>query len=181
VAFNIIGSGLMLAAGTFSNYKSTGVLRRIKATGISPTIFVLAHATSSFALGVLQTAAILVAAGLLFKVRLDVASLFLLLVAAYLVFLGMGLAISGWIKDPQRATATAQSVAFPMIFIALLSSALPPGVAVITKYLPVSFVTDGMQQLSQGGGFGAIELDLIALVAWAGFLLIAAGRVFRWD
>lgn len=181
VAFNIIGSGLMLAAGAFSNYKSTGVLRRLKATGISPSTFVLAHAASSFALGALQTAAILAAARLLFDVHLDVVSLFCLLVLGYLVFLGMGLAISGWIKDPQRATAVAQSVAFPMIFIALLSAALPPGIAAVTRYLPVSYVTDGMQQLSQGATFGALELDLIALLAWAAVLLIAAGRVFRWD
>jgi ABC-2 type transport system permease protein len=181
VAFNIIGSGLMLAAGTFSNYKSTGVLRRLKATGISPSIFVLAHATSSFALGVLQTATILVAASLLFSVHLDLVSLFMLLVVAYLVFLGMGLAISGWIKDPQRASAVAQSVAFPMIFIALLSAALPPGIASITKYLPVSYITDGMQQLGQGASLGGVEADLVWLLAWAIVLLIAAGRVFRWD
>ncbi len=181
VAFNIIGSGLMLAAGTFSNYKSTGVLRRLKATGVSSPIFVLAHATSSFALGVLQTAAILVAANLLFNVHLDLVSLFLLVVCAFLVFLGMGLAISGWIKDPQRATAVAQSVAFPMIFIALLSAALPPGLAAITRFLPVSYITDGMQQLGQGAGLAAIEMDLVWLVAWAVVLLIAAGRVFRWD
>ncbi len=181
VAFNIIGSGLMVAAGTFSNYKSTGVLRRLKATGISPSIFVLAHATSSFALGVLQTAVILIAASLLFSVHLDLVSLFMLLVVAYLVFLGMGLAISGWIKDPQRATAVAQSVAFPMIFIALLSSALPPGIATITRYLPVSYVTDGMQQLGQGASLGGVEADLVWLLAWAIVLLIAAGRVFRWD
>lgn len=181
VAFNIIGSGLMVAAGTFSNYKSSGVLRRLKATGISPSIFVLAHATSSFAVGALQTAAILVAAALLFNVHLDLVSLFGLLVVAYLVFLGMGLAISGWIKDPQRATGVSQSIAFPMIFIALLSSALPPGIAAVTKYLPVSYITDGMQQLGQGASFTAVGGDLVWLLAWAVVLVIAAGRVFRWD
>jgi ABC-2 type transport system permease protein len=181
VAFNIIGSGLMLAAGTFSGYKATGVLRRLKATGINPSIFVLAHATSSFALGILQTAAILAAADLLFDVHLDIPSLFLLVAVAYLVFLAMGLAISGWIKDPQRATAVAQSVAFPMIFIALLSASLPPGIAAVTRYLPVSYVTDGMQLLGQGSGLAALEVDLVALAAWAAALLIAAGRVFRWD
>jgi ABC-type multidrug transport system permease subunit len=108
-------------------------------------------------------------------------SLFLLLVVAYLVFLGMGLAISGGIKDPQRATGVAQSVAFPMIFVALLSAALPPGVAAVTKYLPASYITDGMQQLGQGAGFNAIEIDLVWLLAWAIVLLIGAGRAFRWD
>lgn len=181
VAFNIIGSGLMVAAGTFSSYKSTGVLRRLKATGISPSIFVLSHASSSFVLGAIQTAAILVAAGLLFNVHLDLAALFVLRVLAYLVFLGVGLAISGWIKDPQRATAVSQSVAFPLIFIALLSSALPSGISEVTRYLPVSYVTDGIQQIGQGASLGGVEPDLVALVLWAAVALAAAGRVFRWE
>jgi ABC-2 type transport system permease protein len=181
VAFNIIGGALMLAAGVFSNYKSTGVLRRLKATGIGPSTFVLAHATSSFIVGVLQTAGILLAATLLFSVHLDVVALFLLLALGYLVFLAMGLAISGWIRDPQRATAVAQGVAFPLIFVALLSAALPPGIASITKYLPVSYITDGMQQLGQGASLGGVGVDLAWLLGWAVVLLIAAGRVFRWD
>jgi ABC-2 type transport system permease protein len=181
VAFNVIGSALMVAAGVFANYKSTGVLRRLKATGISPTVFVLSHAAATFVLGLVQTAAILVAADLLFGVHLDLPALFLLLVAGYLVFLAMGLAISGWIRDPQRATAVAQSAAFPMIFIGLLSGLLPAAVASVTRYLPVSYVTDGMQRLSDGGQVPAIGQDLAWLLGWAVVLLVAAGRVFRWD
>ena len=181
VAFNIVGGALMLAVGTFANYKSTGVLRRLKATGISPTTFVVAHATSFFLLGTAQTAAILIAAKLLFSVRLDVLMLFVVLGLAYLVFLALGLAISGWIRDPQRANAVAQSVAFPMIVIGLLGAALPPEVAAFTKYLPVAALTDAMQQLSNGSGRGAVEADMAWLGAWAVVLLVAAGRVFRWD
>ena len=181
VAFNIIGSALMLAAGTFANYKATRVLRRLKATGIGSPTFVLAHATASFVLGMLQTAAILVAAELLFSVHLDLVALFLLLALGYLLFLALGLAISGWIRDPQRATAVAQSVAFPMIFVALLSAALPADIAAFTRFLPVSYITDGMQRLSEGGTLGAVEPDLAWLLGWATVLLIGAGRVFRWD
>ena len=75
----------------------------------------------------------------------------------------------------------AQSVAFPLIFIALLSAALPASITSITKYLPVSYITDGMQHLGEGGQIGAVELDLVWLASWAIVLLIAAGRVFRWD
>jgi ABC-2 type transport system permease protein len=181
VAFNIIGSALMVAAGVFANYKSTGVLRRLKATGISPNVFVLSHAAATFVLGLVQAAIILVAAELLFGVHLDLVALFLLLAAGYLVFLAMGLAISGWIRDPQRATAVAQSVAFPMIFVGLLSAALPAGVASVTHYLPVSYVTDGMQRLGDGGQVPAVGQDLAWLAGWAVVLLVAAGRVFRWD
>jgi ABC-2 type transport system permease protein len=181
VAFNVIGSALMVAAGVFANYKSTGVLRRLKATGIGPNVFVLSHAAATFVVGLVQTAAILVAAELLFGVHLDLVALFLLLVAGYLVFLAMGLAIAGWIRDPQRATAVAQSVAFPLIFVGLLSGVLPAAVASVARYLPVSYVTDGMQRLSDGGQVPAVGQDLAWLLGWAVVLLVAAGRVFRWD
>jgi len=157
------------------------VLRRLKATGIDPSVFVVAHATAAFVLGILQTAAILLAAELLFGLHLDVPVLFVLLALGYLVFLAMGLAIAGWIRDAQRATAVAQSVAFPMIFVGLLSAALPPGVAAVAGYLPVSYVTEGIQRLGEGAQLGAVAPDVAWLAGWAAVLLVGAGRVFRWD
>jgi threonine dehydrogenase-like Zn-dependent dehydrogenase len=50
----------------------------------------------------------------------------------------LGLAIGGWVRDPQRANAAAQAVAFPMIFVALLAAVLPPSIAGVTRFLPVS-------------------------------------------
>ncbi len=181
IAFNIIGGALMMAAGTFSNYKTTGVLRRLKATGIGATTFVLAHATSAFVAGALQTLAIVLVAKVLFEVQLDLLALVLIVFLGYLVFLALGLAISGWIKDPQRATATAQSIAFPLIFVALLYSALPPAVASVTRVLPISYVTDALQQIAQGGTLAAVTTDVAWLCGWAIVLMVGAARVFRWD
>jgi hypothetical protein len=84
-------------------------------------------------------------------------------------------------RDPRRATAVAQSVAFLLIFVGLLSSLLPAAVASLTRYLPVSYVTDGMQRLSDGGQVPAVGQDLAWLLGWAVVLLVAAGRVLRWD
>ncbi|HEY7198830.1 MAG TPA: ABC transporter permease [Candidatus Dormibacteraeota bacterium] len=181
IAFNIIGGALMLAAGMFAGHKSSGVLRRLKATGISPPTFVLAHATSAFALGMVQTAAIVVVSALLFEVHLDIPALVVLVALGYLVFLALGLAISGWISDPQRATGVSQAVAFPMIFVALLTSALPDSVSSVTRYLPISYVTDGLRQLGDGATLATVAPDALWLAGWAAVLLVAAGRVFRWD
>ena len=181
VTFNIIGSALMLAAGAFATYKSTGVMQRLKGTGMSRSVFVVSHAMASALVGVAQTAGIVVAASSLFTVHLDLLSLFLLLILGYLVFLAMGLAIGGWVKDPQRATAIAQGVAYPMILLGLLASSLPPGISGLTKFLPVSYITDGMQHLSDGGAFASVEVDLAWLSAWVIVLLAGAGRVFRWE
>lgn len=181
IAFNIIGSALMVAAGTFSNYKSTGVLRRLKATGIKPTVFVLSHASASFLFGMAQTLAIIGAAIVLFSFHLDLPTLLLVTALGYVVFLALGFVIAGWIRDGQRAAGVAQSVGMPLIFIALLSASLPASFAAITKYLPVSYITDAMRQLGEGATISGVSADLAWLTGWALVLLVAAGRVFRWD
>ena len=68
-----------------------------------------------------------------------------------------------------------------MIVVALLGAVLPPGIVAFTRYLPVGSLTDAMQQLSHGAGGGAVEVDMACLLGWAIVLLVAAGRVFRWD
>jgi hypothetical protein len=89
-------------AGVLAGHRSSGVLRRLQATGTAPATFVLAHATSTFLLGVVQTAVLLPAASLLFTVQLNQPLLLAITALGYLVFLALGFAISGWVRDPQR-------------------------------------------------------------------------------
>jgi ABC-2 type transport system permease protein len=181
VAFNIVSGALLLAAGVFAGHRASGVLRRVKAAGITPASFVLAHASSSFLLGVAQTAALLGIAVLLYSVHVDLLALLLTTAAGYLVFLALGFAIAGWVKDAQRASAVATSIGMPMIFIGLFATALPPEISRFTEHLPISYVTDAMRQISEGAGVAALRWDLLGLGAWAVAFLAAASRVFRWE
>ena len=104
------------------------------------------------------------------------------MVAAALVFLALGLAISGWITDAQRAPAVAASIGVPMMFVAFFPSETLPGPAsFLVNLLPISFVLDGMRHIGQGGGIGSLSTDLAPLGLWALILLLAATRTFRWE
>jgi hypothetical protein len=182
LSFNVIQSALMAAAGAFAGYRSAGVLRRVQATGVTPANLVLAHATALFVVGAAQVGLMLAAARLLFTVHLDLAGIFAVAMLGYLVFLAAGLAISGWVRDAQRAPAIATALGKPMIFIGLF----PPqifsgGVAAVIGMLPVSFVTHGVRMLVEGAGLSAIGADLLGLGGWAVVLLAAASGAFRWD
>ncbi|MDQ6771817.1 MAG: ABC transporter permease [Candidatus Dormibacteraeota bacterium] len=182
LAFNVIQSGLMVAASTFAGYRSGGVLRRVQATGIAPSNLVLAHATASLAFGALQLALMIGLAAILFPVHIDGLALFLVTMLGYLVFLAAGFAIAGWIRDAQRAPAVATAVGMPMIFIGLLPVGLLPGAAAaVVGILPVSFVTHASRALIAGAGLGSVGGDLLWLSLWAAALLVAASRAFRWD
>jgi ABC-2 type transport system permease protein len=182
LGFNLVNSGLLLAAGIFAGYRSSGVLRRIKVTGTAPINLVLAHATASLILTIVQISLLIVVTMALFTVRLDVVSLLLVSLLGYLVFLALGFAISGWVRDAQRAPVVASSIGMPLIFIALFPPDIFSGVArVAVGLLPISFLTHGLRQIVEGGDLGTVRLDLLGLAVWAVVLLVGAGWTFRWD
>ena len=182
LAMNIIQSGLLLAAGAFASYRSTGVLRRIQATGIDSASFVLAHATSTFLLGLAQAAVLLGAAVVLFSLKVNIPVLMAMTALGFLVFLALGFAISGWITDAQRAPAIAASIGMPMMFLAFIpADSLPQPVSVLVNLLPISFMIDGVRHIGQGAGLASLSTDLASLGLWALLLLLAAARVFRWE
>jgi len=182
LAFNVINAGLILAAGVFAGYRSTGTLRRIQATGIGPAELVLAHASSNLLLAGAQVLLILGAASLIFNTVLNVPALLAVTMLGYLVFLGIGLAVSGWVRDPQRAPVVASSIAFPLIFIGLFPSSVVGGLAgQVLALLPVTMATHALREIVSGSDLGSFGGDLGGLAAWAAVAVAAAGRVFRWD
>jgi ABC-2 type transport system permease protein len=85
------------------------------------------------------------------------------------------------VRDAQRAPVVATSVGMPLIMVGLLPPVLLGSAASVLAVLPISLVTHGIRVLVEGGGVGAVRLDLLALAAWAVVMLAAAGRSFRWD
>jgi ABC-2 type transport system permease protein len=182
LTFNVINAGLILAAGIFAGYRSTGTLRRIQATGIGPAELVLAHAFSNLLLAGAQVLLMLVAASIIFASALNVPALLAVTMLGYLVFLAIGLAVSGWVRDPQRAPVVASSIAFPLIFIGLFPSTVVGGLAgQLIALLPVSMATHALRGIVTGSSLGSFGGDLLGLAVWAALALAAAGRVFRWD
>lgn len=182
LAFNVINAGLILAAGIFAGYRTSGTLRRIQATGIRPAELVLAHAVSNLILAATQVLLILIGAEIVFATTLNVPAMLGVTMLGYLVFLGIGLAVSGWVRDPQRAPVVATSIAFPMIFLGLFPTSLFGGVpGQVLGLLPVTMATHALREIASGSALGSFGGDLVGLAAWAVVALLAAGRVFRWD
>jgi ABC-type multidrug transport system permease subunit len=182
LAFNVINAGLILAAGIFAGYRSTGTLRRIQATGIGSAELVLAHAFSNLLLAGVQVLLMLLAASVIFGTVLNLPALLGVTMLGYLVFLAIGLAVSGWVRDPQRAPVIASSIAFPLIFIGIFPSSVVgglPGRAL--ALLPVSMATHALREIVAGSSLGRFGGDILGLALWAAVALAAAGRVFRWD
>jgi ABC-2 type transport system permease protein len=181
LVFNVINAGLIVAAGVFAGYRSSGALRRIKATGIGPAELVLAHAGSNLLLAAGQVLLMLLAASFIYQTPLNVPAMLGATMLGYLVFLGLGLAVSGWVRDPQRAPVVASSIAFPLIFIGLFPPGTVGGVpGLALAALPVSLAANALREIASGSAPGTYAADLGGLALWAVAALAAAARVFRW-
>src|ERR1700730_14669263 len=164
LTFNVINARLILPAGFFGGYRSTGTLRRIQATGIGPAELVLAHAFSNLLLAGAQVLLMLVAASVIFNSLLNVPALLAVTMLGYLVFLAIGLAVSGWVRDPQRAPVVASSIAFPLIFIGLFPASVVSGLAgQLLALLPVSMATHALRGIVTGSTLGSFGGDLLGL------------------
>jgi len=180
--FNLVQSGLLLAAGLMASYRLSGVLKRIQATGVDPGTFVFAHATSAFLVGFVQTAVLLVAGALLFSIQFDVVPTLVVIGLGYFVFLALGFAISAWITEPMTSTVVASVLGTVLIVIGFIPvEALPAVIGIPLGLLPISMVTDGVRHAGLGGDLSTLLPDVLGLIIWAAVLVFAAGRSFNWQ
>lgn len=181
LAFNIIQSSLVFAAGVIASYRATGVLRRIQATGLDAATFVLATATATFVIAFGQTVALVLVARLLYDMHLELVPLLAVTALGIVIFLALGLAVAGFVRDAQRAPSVATTIAMPMIFIGLFPvDSLPNMLAPVLNALPITFITTAMRQIVDDPSVSLLP-QFAGLAAWAVVALVAAARAFRWD
>jgi ABC-2 type transport system permease protein len=181
LGFNVINAALILAASTFAGYRTSGVLRRVQATGTHPVNLVVGLAAANAVLAAVQALGLLVAALIVFGGGVDIAPLWAITMAGYLAFFGIGFVISGLVRDAQRATGIASAVAMIMIFGGLFPPSTFSGpVAIVIGYLPIGLVTDGLRQVVEGTPT-TVGRDLALLGLEAVVVLLLAAMTFRWD
>ncbi len=187
VAMSIMQLGIFSVAFGFVSYKSSGVLRRLKATPMHPLYFLGGESVARLLIGVLQVI-ILIGLGLaVFHLHfLGSMALFMFLaILGTIVFLAFGFAIAGRAKDENQAAPMANLVAFPQLFLSGVffpRDSLPPLLHTITGYLPLTYLSDAMHKVAnEGASFYAIRGDILGLIVWGIIAYIAAVKLFRWE
>lgn len=194
--FTAIGFAAFIAAhfnqdgivGTASGYRAQGVLKRIAATPISPTVFIVAQVLVRLAVGLVQTIAFLVAAAALGVHIHHTPELLLILPVAAIVLLtgtGFGFAIAGATRSPEAANQLNITLFTPVFLLAGVQyplQGLPGPLPQIAKYAvpfasPIQLFRDAV-----GGHLGGDLAYLgLASIAWLAAALVLAVRSYRLD
>jgi len=167
--------------------RESGVLKRIRATPLPASTYLLAVLASTFVVFVIEAAIIVAIGRLLFSVAVpdNPFSLAATLLLGAIAFAAMGVGITSLVRSSEGSSAVINAVYLPMAIISgtfFTPKAYPEFLRVIAEALPLTHFTQLTRDVmvhhqhlwSDWGAIGVVVL-------WGGIGLAGALRGFRWQ
>lgn len=190
-AMAIMQTGLFAVVFTLVRFKAQGVLRRLKATPIGASHFLAGQLTNKAIVVILQTYILVLVGSLVLGVSVGQGrlgawvDLTILSLLGGALFIAIGLAISGWAKSEETAAPVANIISLPMMFLSGVFfplSVMPDWVISFAKYLPLTYLADGMRAVTvQGAAITTLGSELLGLGIWMAISFVIATRLFKWE
>jgi len=187
ISMAIMQMGIFSVVFSLIQYRQQGVLRRLYATPIRPHNFLIGQVFTRLVVSIVQVVVLLGVGVLIFDVSVagNFGYLFILAVLGGALFLAIGFVISGFAKNEEVGAPLANIIALPMMFLSGVffpTDTLPGVLEDIVQYLPLTFLADGMREVTiQGASITEIPWEVLGLVVWLAVAFIVATRVFRWE
>jgi ABC-2 type transport system permease protein len=149
IAMSVMTSSLSGAVNMNAELRQKGVIRKLSTTPITRTDWILSNVLYQFTLAVISTMAILVVSYAVFSVRLQInAWLFVFIVLEVFAFGGIGMILTRVANEAESATAAANFIMFPMMFLSgsFFPLEMMPGfLQTIARILPLYYVNEGLR------------------------------------
>jgi ABC-2 type transport system permease protein len=188
VVLNLMSSGLLGDSAQLTSLRELGVLRRVRATPLPAWQMIASYVIARLALVLVQSAAIVATAVLLYGASFTVGGLvaaLLLALVGGLVFLLLGQVIASVAPTNAAAGAISQAIYFPLMFVSNLFlpiEQLPAWLAGIIRWTPATMLVDMVRPVllpvpaAQPAWVNAVGLAVYGLAA-----LVVAARLFQWE
>jgi len=185
IAMSVMTSSLSGAVNMNAELRQKGVIRKLSTTPITRTDWILSNILYQFILAVISTMAILVVSYAVFSVWLQInAWLFVFIVLEVFAFGGIGMILTRVANEAESATAAANFIMFPMMFLAgsFFPIEMMPGfLQTIARILPLYYVNEGLRA-------SMVSVDNTAALRYAAMIGVFAAVAFvlginttKWD
>ena len=179
LSFTMIGM-----AGSVARFRETRILRRMVATPLAPSAFIVAQVAARLVLAVGQVLLVLgVGVALGGDVVGSPLTLVVLATLGNLSFLALGLAVAGRVRTVDAANNLAGMATAPLMFLSGMFfplASMPAVAARIGELLPITPLVAAMRAVAlDGAGLGDLGGDLWLLVAWVPLSFLLARLSFR--
>ncbi|MCX6027137.1 MAG: ABC transporter permease [Chloroflexi bacterium] len=171
---------------TLANYRERGILRRFRATPVSPAAVLGAQLVMQFVMTLLGMALLIVAGRLVFGLRFEGNALSVL--AAFslscLSFFAFGMVLAGLIPSVRLASVVGNVLLQPMIYLSgatIPLEVMSPRMREFTRFIPLTHAVTLLRGLWVGDAWSEHQTELIVLSAILVVCTIVAVKVFRWE
>ncbi len=187
IAMSIMQLGVFGVAFGFVSLKKRGIFRRLSVTPIRPRDFITAQVAMRVVITLVQIG-VMIGVGIAFLHLHFIGSLLLMALLGLLgttVFLGFGFAIAGISKSEDQVAPIANVISLPMMLLSgvfFSRTNLPGIVRVITDFIPLTPLADGMRSVAiDGATFGQVLPQIAGLAVWGIISCGVAVKLFRWE
>jgi len=167
-----------------ANYREQGVLRRLKATPLNPSIILGAQVAMNLVMQMVGVILLFATARAVYDLQfpaqmLSVAAAILL---SGLSFFSLGFVLANLAPTPRTAQALGMGILFPMLFLSGASmprEILPESIRKVGEFLPLTHVIELVKGLWYGQGW-----DITAVLVLSGIFItcvLISSRTFRWE
>ncbi|MDZ7828648.1 MAG: ABC transporter permease [Halofilum sp. (in: g-proteobacteria)] len=187
LAMNMMFAALFGVGFVIVRYRKNGVLKRLKATPLTPAEFLVAQLGSRLIIIVAVTAAIFVGSNSIldYPVRGSYPDLLLVLVLGGICLVSLSLTIAARTASEELAGGLLNMISWPMMFLSgvwFSTEGLHPWLQYLAQALPLTHVIDAARAVMiDGAGLGQIWLHLAVLAAMSAVFLVLGSRLFRWE
>lgn len=151
IAAFIMTNGIIGATSTISEYRRNGQVKRLAATPLPKSSWILGNVLQQTLLAFLLTALMIALGWIIFDVTIIPGFYALLLIfIGAIAFCSVGMLLGGVIKDVEAAAGAGNAIAFPMMFLSGVFwplELMPDYLQTLAKFLPLHYFHDGLMQL----------------------------------
>ena len=179
-----VGAVLSLVA-IISIYREGGILKRLRATPLSPVTILSAHVFVKLVFTVISLGLLVLAGRQFFPGAMDVnlPSFAAALLLSTLSILSIGFLIASIVPTARFAQPIGAAFLYPMIALSGLFFSLeqlPPSIRIVAYGLPTTHAVSLRQGIWDGSGWGAHWGNVAALILVFGVCTGLSTKVFRW-
>jgi len=188
LAMSIIAAAYTNLVISLSALRAAGVLKRRRATPVSPAALVAGQALTTLVIALVMSAILLLLGGLAYGVGFSLGALAALactVIVGTLATAAVGYLVAGLIANPDAAQPVVQLTTLPLYFISSVfipEASLTPALRDIARVFPVERLADAFQRAALHGSFTAAVSpgDLLVLAIWGAAAATLAARRFSW-
>ena len=187
IGMNMLFSCLFGVGYVIVRYRKNGVLKRLKATPVTPLMFISAQMASRFIIVIITSVVVFIGTNIFlgFTMKGSYFSLLLITSLAIVCMISLGLVFAARIKSEELANGLMNLVTFPMIIFSGVFFSLEgtPGILQkISRIFPLTHFIEGARSIMLEGA-GLVELfpNILAMAGMAVLFLGIASAMFNWD